>query len=226
MNGPADEAFEFFYRTNGFGPGIQSIEVPEAVIFNYQRKVPEQLLTYWRTYGWSGYGNGLFRLVDPRDYAEVVSAWIQGTELQGRDRFHVIGRSAFGKLYVWGEKTGRSITIDSALSMIFPADHSIDVANGESDHLIRTWLAALSKRRLDESDINEEPLFDRAVKLLGRPGPDEMFGFVPALALGGPCRLDHLQKVKAVEHLMFLAQVQPPRLMLDIVQEAKKQGLM
>lgn len=34
-----------------------------------------------------------------------------------------------------------------------------------------------------------------------------MYGFVPALALGGPATLEHLQKVKAVEHRVMLAQL-------------------
>ncbi|WP_246765815.1 T6SS immunity protein Tdi1 domain-containing protein, partial [Pseudomonas syringae] len=36
---------------------------------------------------------------------------------------------------------------------------------------------------------------------------DEMYGFVPALMLGGPSSLDHLEKLKAVEHLMLLSQL-------------------
>ena len=40
-----------------------------------------------------------------------------------------------------------------------------------------------------------------------------MYGFVPALALGGPATLDHLEKVKAVEHLVLLAQLSELRVM-------------
>ena len=58
-----------------------------------------------------------------------------------------------------------------------------------------------------------EDLFAPALKTLGRLKPDEMYGFVPALALGGPSTLEHLQKVKAVEHLMLLAQLEPLRVM-------------
>lgn len=34
-----------------------------------------------------------------------------------------------------------------------------------------------------------------------------MYGFVPALMLGGPGRLEHLEKLKAVEHLVLLSQL-------------------
>jgi hypothetical protein len=36
---------------------------------------------------------------------------------------------------------------------------------------------------------------------------DEMYGFVPALMFGGPDTRDHLEKVKAVEHLTLLSQI-------------------
>jgi hypothetical protein len=36
-----------------------------------------------------------------------------------------------------------------------------------------------------------------------------MYGFVPAIALGGPGTLNTLQKVKTIEHLTFLSQLSP-----------------
>ncbi len=221
-----DESFDYFYHHKGFGPQIDSTPVPEPILEAYRGKLPDALLTYWRAMGWGGYGNGLLWLVDPRDYAEVLNAWIHATNFYGKDRYHVFARGAFGDLYVWGERTGPSLHINSPYSMIFPSDDSADMARGEADLLLQTWLIVCEKDAFDMEDDNKKPLFERAVKLLGRPGPDEMFAFVPALVLGGPSRLDHLQKVNAVEHLMFLAQVQPPRVMLDIVKEAKSRELM
>jgi len=45
------------------------------------------------------------------------------------------------------------------------------------------------------------------LKRLGRLEPDELYGFEPTLALGGVERLENLAKVKAVEHLLILAQL-------------------
>lgn len=59
----------------------------------------------------------------------------------------------------------------------------------------------------DRKGNDFDNLFAPALKKLGRLKHDEMYGFVPALALGGPATLDHLQKVKAVEHLVLLAQL-------------------
>lgn len=226
MNQFIDEDFDFFYGELGFGPQIDSVPVPAMIIEAYRGKLPSALLNYWSKLGWGGYGDGLLWLVDPREYAEVLNAWIHGTELYSKDRYHVFARGAFGDLYAWGERTGPSLHINTPYSMVFPHDWSKDLSEGYADLVLRNWFSSGDKERFDEEDKEHKGLFDRAVKLLGRPGSDEMFGFVPALALGGPCRLDHIQKVNAVEHLMFLAQLQPPRVMLDIVKEAKQQGLM
>jgi hypothetical protein len=60
---------------------------------------------------------------------------------------------------------------------------------------------------LDFEDESEKPLFKRAVKKLGIVGPDEIYAFEPALALGGSARLTSLMKVKLEEHLHFLAEL-------------------
>ena len=64
----------------------------------------------------------------------------------------------------------------------------------------------ISKSR-EGSDFDD--MFNSALKTLGPLQPDEMYGFVPALALGGPSDLEHLQKVKTIEHLTFLSQLGP-----------------
>lgn len=42
---------------------------------------------------------------------------------------------------------------------------------------------------------------------------DEMYGFVPAFALGGAAIVERLQKVKAVEYLVLPAQLSELRVM-------------
>ncbi|RMU47703.1 hypothetical protein ALP27_05220 [Pseudomonas savastanoi pv. glycinea] len=61
--------------------------------------------------------------------------------------------------------------------------------------------------QLEHNDLDS--FFEPALKNLGQLQSDEMYGFVPALALGGPVELKNLQKVKTTEHLMFLSQLSP-----------------
>jgi hypothetical protein len=58
---------------------------------------------------------------------------------------------------------------------------------------------------VEYSDFDD--LFKPAKKKFGTLRHDEMYGFVPALMFGGPDTLDHLEKVKAVEHLILLSQI-------------------
>lgn len=220
-----DKHFEYFYSDKGFGPAVETRQVPQSKLEHYRGKVPDRLLEYWRAYGFAGYGKGIFWITDPDEYAEALNAWLYGTEFYGKDHYYVIGRSAFGNLTLWGTKTGRSLTINCAWAMIFPTDKSRWMREGKADSLISTWLSGMSVDYPNEADDKGIPLFDRAVKLLGPLNYDEMYGFVPALALGGSCRLEHLQKVNAAEHLLFLAQLGERRVMADIVAEAKKRGV-
>ncbi|NUG82537.1 GAD-like protein, partial [Acinetobacter bereziniae] len=55
-----DENFEIFYLDEGFGPPIYSEVVSDDIINKYRGKLPNQLLKYWKAFGFSGWGNGLF----------------------------------------------------------------------------------------------------------------------------------------------------------------------
>jgi len=220
-----DSSFEYFYSKKGFGPAVDARPVSQSKLEHYRGRVPDKLLEYWQACGFAGYGNGLFWMTDPDDYAEALNAWLYGTDFYKKDSYYVIGRTAFGDLTLWGTRTGTSLTINSPWATLFPSDQSEWMAQGEGNHLISSWIAFMNFGDIDQTDDEDIPLFDRAMKLLGPLAHDEMYGFVPALALGGPCRLDHLQKVKAAEHLLFLAQLGERRVTVDIVKEVKARGL-
>ncbi|WP_422419422.1 GAD-like domain-containing protein [Pseudomonas sp. GZD-222] len=195
-----DEHFNFFLKK--FSPAFDRREVPGSSIARYERKLPEQLLEYWREYGWSGYAEGLFWVVNPQEYEGVLESWLAGTEFSRRENYYVIARSAFGKLYVWGEKSGWCLTISS-----HAARYSSRVSKFSGDKLNFGVSVFFSFVRPDHNDL--DGLFKSAVEKFGPLKHDEMYGFVPALALGGAMELRNLQKVKTIEHLEFLSQLSP-----------------
>lgn len=94
---------------------------------------PSTFLAYWKEHGWCGYADGLLWTVDPQEYEPVVKAWIGNTPFMQEDTFHIIARSAFGKLYFWGEKSGGDklniIAADSfALARTFQPAKDLDQA--------------------------------------------------------------------------------------------------
>ena len=193
-----DKVFARFIEK--FGAPVDRQEAPTSSIERYRGKLPNLLLEYWAEHGWCGYGDGIFWIVNPQEYEGVVSSWIEGTTFEERDTYHLIARSAFGDLYLWGEKTGFSLKITSVLSRCVL--HNFELKSEEMDRELQGFLLS---REVETNDYGD--LFKPARKKLGTLRHDEMYGFVPALMFGGPDTLDHLEKVKAVEHLTLLSQI-------------------
>ncbi|AZE92956.1 hypothetical protein C4J95_0832 [Pseudomonas orientalis] len=193
-----DEDFDYFL--SAFGPGYDRRDVSPSTIEWYRGKLPEQLLIYWQVYGWCGYAEGAFWTVNPREYESIISGWLKQTRLWGTDVYHVIARSAFGTLYLWGEQSGDSLTI-SAANAYYIRSTSI-FTRAQFDFALRCFFSGLTVQSNDY-----ENLFGVAKNKLGRLSEGEMYGFTPALALGGKSVLAGIEKVSAVEHLTFLSQV-------------------
>jgi hypothetical protein len=195
-----DEAFSIFLQE--FGEPTDRQEVPDSSLEYYSGKLPDQMLEYWAEHGWCGYGGGIFWIVNPKEYEGVVASWIEGTAFEKRDNYYVLARSAFGDLYLWGENTGPSLKITSMFSRCVVQDLKMKKEN--MDRGIQNFLV------IQDVEYNDfEGMFKRAKKTLGPLKHDEMYGFVPALMLGGSPMLENLEKVKAVEHLIFLSQLAP-----------------
>ena len=206
-----DEDFEYFISK--FGEATRRAEAPASSIQKWREKLPVQLLKYWQEEGWCEYAKGLFCTVDPNEYEDLVDEWLRDTKLDELDAFHVIARSAFGDLYACGEKTGRSVTIACAINMISAIPKELKPkTSAELDLSIRSFFAFSKPTRFDMKDENGQPLFERALAKLGPLEYDEIFGFEPAIVLGGKMRLENLTKVKLDAHLTILRQLASPTL--------------
>ncbi|HSW04161.1 GAD-like domain-containing protein [Aquabacterium sp.] len=202
---------DFKHFIGKFGEAQHRSEVPDGMCRQWRDKLPNQLLEYWRDEGWCGYGNGIFWTVNPGDYDDLVDEWLADNPLEQIDAFHVIARSAFGKLYLCGERCGRSVTISCPLNAISALAKDVKPKSPEHRDLsIKTFFSMNSPAKNDVEDEYGEPLFERAVRTLGALAPDEMYGFEPALVAGGKMRLEGLQRVKLDQHLTILRQFAAP----------------
>ncbi|MFT2187709.1 GAD-like domain-containing protein [Pseudomonas putida] len=193
-----DEVFSIFL--DNIGAPFSRREVPPSSIDRYNGKLPELLLAYWKEHGWCGFGEGIFWLVNPQDYEGVVSSWTEGTLLENRDTYHLIARSAFGDLYLWGENSGFSVKITSLLSRY--TGENCTLTETEATREVQSFFLS---RKKEHNDF--ESLFEPAKKKLGILKEDEIYAFVPALMLGGRPDLKNLEKLKAIEHLILLSQI-------------------
>ena len=205
-----DEDFEVFI--DEFGEATHRTDVPAEALQKWKGKLPDQLLTYWREEGWSGYANGLFWIVNPDDYEDIVDEWLEDTSLEQIDAFHVIARTAFGDLYVCGERSGVNMTISCPINAIFALPKDLKPKSKEDqDWSVRSFIG-LSISECDLKDESGRQLFQRALKKLGPLEPDEVYGFEPAIVAGGKMRLESIAKVKLDVHLTILRQLASPTL--------------
>lgn len=205
-----DEDFEYFISK--FGEATNRVVVSADAIEKWRNKLPDQLLTYWQEEGWGGYANGLFWIVNPDDYEDLVDEWLENTLLEQIDAFHVIGRTAFGNLYVCGERSGVNMTISCPLNAIFALPKDLKPKSKEDQDWSVKSFVGLSLSECDLKDESGAPLFKRAIAKLGVLESDEVFGFEPAIVMGGKMRLENLAKLKIDQHLTILRQLASPTL--------------
>jgi hypothetical protein len=216
-----DRFIEMFLNDEGFGPPIERRDVPPEKLEKFRGKLPDKLLEYWREYGWCGYAKGLFWTVDPDEWDEELDAWIGDTPFMERDSFYVIARSAFGELILWGTNTGQSLKVVPIYGGVFPAFDEEKFQRRGPDKALQLFFGSASRETYDLSDDKKQSLFDKALVKLGPLGHDTVYGFVPALALGGDMTIDRLQKLDAHVHLDILSGLTERQIFADVAQAMK-----
>ncbi|WP_277850716.1 GAD-like domain-containing protein [Moellerella wisconsensis] len=199
-----NEFFEAFI--DEFGDATTSRYASAEEIKKWEEKLPELLLMYWHDEGWSSY---LFTIVNPADYEDVVDEWLEDTYLEDIDIFHAIAINGFGNLYLCGERTGQSVVISPMFNTIFIQKKEIkrEHTNKSRNISIQTLFGFA-----EVEGHNKKGLFEKSVKKLGPLGDNEIFGFEPALTLGGELDIKYIQKVDARIHLSILSQLADPEI--------------
>lgn len=189
------------------GPLRQTQSVSDNVIAQYQGKVPDILIDFWRNHGTGTLQNGLMRLVIPSDFDGLLSQIFHGDADFSHQDCYIIGHSPFGHLVVWSERHWL-VKIDLLMSrmdcskLLYP-----EKKKNENTPIISGFLGH-GVDSLNVYDDDDKPLFSRVRKRLGDLEPGECYGFAPALVMGGAPKLTNLKKMPAFEHFLFLAQLQ------------------
>jgi hypothetical protein len=196
-----DEDFEGFLED--FGQPEQRIECAIETVEKYKGKLPDRLLEYWQEYGFCGFRQGLFWIVNPDDYEDTLDEWLEHTDIPDNDIYHVFARSAFGNLYIWGEETGYKYEVNTRRGWIIEQDGN---ARDENDFSLEIFFGGANVKDFDIKDKSRSDLFDPSIKKFGELKADEMFGFEPSLIVGGEAIFDNINKVNIFVHLSILAQ--------------------
>lgn len=207
-----DDSFAFFLQNFGAPRAKRAVEPDYAV--QYRGRLPAKLLEYWAEHGFAGYGDGVFWIVDPGEYEDVLDRWLEATPFKDEDDYHVVARTAFGALFVWGKKSGMRLQINAPHGLIFPdRDAAKRVRDTSEDFALQIFFECLTRESVDFADEQGKPLFKRTLKKLGPLENDEVYGFEPALGLGGKASLAGLRKLKIAPHLEILGGLGPPKIM-------------
>ncbi|WP_322404849.1 DUF1851 domain-containing protein [Massilia luteola] len=113
------------------------------------------------------------------------------------------------------------MTISCPINAIFALPKDLKPKGKEDqDWSVRSFIG-LSISECDLKDESGRQLFQRALKKLGPLEPDEVYGFEPAIALGGKMRPENLAKLKLDVHLTILRQLASPTLPFSNVEIEK-----
>jgi hypothetical protein len=142
--------------------------------------------------GWTSYNNRAVWLCDPDDWAGVAAPWLD----QGVAKADMMIRTAFGEMIVW----------DGTFFWLVMPHEAVRMRLTEWDD----WLLGSTLPLPDFYFRDELPrLVERATQQVGPVGPDTMFSYVPALALGGTPETSRIEIAGAREALALLSQLAP-----------------
>ena len=158
---------------------VKVADMPREVIEKYQNQVPAELVQIWQE-------DGLGTFLD--DYLELL----QNSYFRGDVAFPMFV-TAFGDIITWEES--------AYVGIVQYNIQDLDIICKGLDLFIRF---------LDNEYITKKfelDLYRQAVAKQGQLAYNECFGFVPLLALGGFKDVDHMDKVKVLEHIYLMYQL-------------------
>jgi hypothetical protein len=183
------------------------IEVPDTSFDKYRGVLPDALLTFWQKLGWSSFAEGIFWIVNPEDYDDLIALWLQSTPFEEIDHYHIIARSAFGKLYAWGQNNNQYFTISCPMHALVAQEKKLRKQADDPNGALGDFFSGSVVDDFDMKDENKKKLFDRALKKLGHLEADEIYGFKQPLFAGGRLILDNLEIVKLDQNLTLARQL-------------------
>jgi hypothetical protein len=174
-----------------------------------QQHVHPLLIRFWSEVGYGSFGDGYLHFFDPQEYDDVFAGWLMhDTPDPTRVPF---ARTAFGDIFYWRDlrskaaSKGLPTTWDQAGDIYLLSVHhrrGLMVSTTPKD-----FFAGALERIVRTEPTVYHGLYQEARKRRKRPGAEECYYFVPALALGGRATLDQLDQGDCLVHLEILLQM-------------------
>ena len=171
----------------------ENLQKPDEEVLKFFKKIlPNEIIELWEEYGFGEYGNGLIKVVNPRDYMNSLYTWL--------------GRIDYTKIPI----------IVTAFGNIF---YYRKLEDGKNDismldiHYRKTIVCSYSYQDFFEKYIVDKKiiknvlridLYKKAVKKIGKLNDKDIFFFVPALVLGGKEDIKYIDKGNCIIHQQIL----------------------
>lgn len=181
-----------------FPPATGNVPACAAVLDAYAHRLPPVILEVWQRGGFGLYGNGELQLVDPRDHEQNLWGWLMREEDDPSRT--PIALSAFGVIFYH-----RMLDDDGAEDIAY-----LDPHTSESDVVVYSSTEFFGATIIDPETrdlLLQRPLFEASCRRHGPLAPGNVFGFVPAIRLGGVQAVEKTSPVEARVHLDLLLQL-------------------
>lgn len=155
-------------------------------------RLPQILVPSIEKYGWSSFGDGLFRFHPLHEHAFLMDAWFGAG-----NPWSVLIRTALGDLISFSRD---QICIVNSHFLQFYIYNGISV-----DSFFNRMMTA---SRYIERSMNSK-FISKCQTKLGPVGPNEIYAPVPTLALGGSMRLGSMRRVDAIPYFNMISQLHP-----------------
>ncbi|MDR3054799.1 MAG: DUF1851 domain-containing protein [Zoogloeaceae bacterium] len=175
-----------------YKPAENLVRPSSEELEHYRDKLPAELLSFWTQYGFGSYGNGLIKIIKPSDYMDSFYPWIGGEDFK---KLPIIV-TGFGDVFYYRKLTDT----DEDVSLLDIHYRKTSVCCWS----LRSFFDDFITQKKVADELLKAQLFEQATEKFGQLNEEDIFFFVPALALGGAENIQYVSKGTATVHQSML----------------------
>jgi hypothetical protein len=203
----AGETEVFAHMIQRLGEPKHASRMTTAAAASYADRVPEALIRFWVEHGRGAYLDGMYWICDPAPFDPLLQLIFKDDPEFDPAEMTVVAYTAFGSLKVWHRRR-RKVNVELLFGQVFnpPESSWHDAKTGlpfSENFSVSNFVGILRSEYTPE----ERTFLAAAIAAHGALGVGEVYGFFPALRLGGTYAVKTLRRVNAIEHFMFLARL-------------------
>lgn len=169
---------DFTNFINQFPPSEDLVKPSEKTLNFFKDKLPEDLISFWKQYGFGNFGNGIIKVINPEAYSEVLGIWTGRANDWSRIPILVSG---FGDIFYYR----RIDSENEDVSVVDIHHRRIKVCTDYESYTLKFFFEEYITNDNFSAPYLRKELFAKSTGKCGNLKNDEIFFFVPALIMGG-----------------------------------------